>query len=106
MTHDALLAALADARQRKEQAARDTRLLLAFAREIITPRPYRLADLAKATGLSISGIRTAYAQADIQQAEQILGGIEGCGYRQHLQAATAALTVPAGHLSRSAPPIP
>jgi hypothetical protein len=61
MTDDALLAALADARRRKDQAARDMRLLLAYAREIITPRLYRLADLAQATGMSISGIRVAYS---------------------------------------------
>jgi hypothetical protein len=106
MTDDALLAALADARRRKDQAARDMRLLLAFAREIITPRPYRLADLAQATGLSISGVRTAYTQADIQHAARLLSGTEGCGYRQHLEAAAAALTAPAAPLPRSAPLIP
>ena len=58
-------AALADARQRKEQAAQDMRLLLAYAREFAFPCPYRLADLAKAGGMSISGIRTAYTPADI-----------------------------------------
>ena len=47
---DVLLAALADARQRKEQAAQDMRLLLAYAREFAFPRPYRLADLAEGRG--------------------------------------------------------
>ena len=87
MTDDPLLAALADARQRKEQAVRDMRLLLAYAREIVTPRPYRLADLAKAAGMSISGTRTAYTHADIQHVAQLLSGTDGCGYRQHIQAA-------------------
>jgi hypothetical protein len=64
-TADALLAALAGTRRRKEQADRDMRLLLAYAREIAAPRPYRLADLAHAAGMSISGVRTAYTHTDI-----------------------------------------
>jgi hypothetical protein len=99
MTDDALLAALADARRRKDQAARDMRLLLAYAREIAAPRPYRLADLAQATGLSLSGVRTAYTESDIQHARQLIAGNPGCGYRRHLQAAvTTLLTAQARHL--------
>jgi hypothetical protein len=99
MTEDALLAALADARRRKDQAARDMRLLLAFAREITTPRPYRLADLAQATGLSISGIRIAYTDCDIQHARQLIAGSPGGGYRQHIEAAvTTLLAAQARHL--------
>jgi hypothetical protein len=45
---DPLLAALADAAQRKARADHDIRLLLAYAREHTQPRPYRLADLADA----------------------------------------------------------
>ena len=84
---DRLLAALAEARTRKEHAEQDIRLLLAYAREIIAPRPYRLADLAKAAGLSISGVRTAYTQGDIERAAGLLGGSD----RRHLDAAIAAL---------------
>ena len=91
MTDDALLAALADARRRKDQADRDMRLLLAYAREIVTPRPYRLADLAQAAGLSISGIRTAYTASDIQHAWQLLYDGLGCGYHRHTEAAVTAL---------------
>ena len=91
MTDDALLAALADARRRKDQAARDMRLLLAYAREIVTPRPYRLADLAQAAGLSISGIRTAYTASDVQHAWQLLYDGLGCGYHRHTEAAVTAL---------------
>ena len=54
--------------QRREKADQDMRLLLAYAREHVTPRPYRLGDLAQAAGMSISGVRTAYSQADIDQA--------------------------------------
>jgi hypothetical protein len=98
MTDDVLLAALADARQRKEQAVREMRLLLAYAREIVTPRPYRLADLAEAAGMSISGVRLAYTHADIQHVVQLLS-TDGCGYRQYIDAAvTAVLTARADQL--------
>ncbi len=84
---DPLLAALADARQRKEQASKELRLLLAYAREIVTPRPYRLADLAHAAGISISGVRVAYSDADIQQAAQLA---DGC-HQRHVEAAVTSL---------------
>src|SRR4029077_18094295 len=62
---DPVLAALRAAPARRDQADRDIRLLLAYARELATPRPYRLTDLAAATGLSISGVRIAYTPHDI-----------------------------------------
>ncbi len=57
------------------------RLLLAYARES-HPRPYRLADLAQAAGMSISGIRTAYTPADIETVSTLLAAL-----RQHIPAA-------------------
>jgi hypothetical protein len=74
VTGDPLLAALADARHRKEQADKDIRLLLVYAREIAAPRPYRLVDLAHAAGMSISGVRTAYTSGDIQEVASLLAG--------------------------------
>ena len=74
---DPVLAALRAARDRRDQADRDIRILLAYARELTTPRPYRLADLAAATGKSISGIRTAYTAADVDTARRILHDISG-----------------------------
>src|SRR5215813_9214283 len=71
---DPVLAALRAARARRDQADRDIRILLAYARELTTPRPYRLADLAEATGKSISGIRTAYT-ADDDAARRIVHDI-------------------------------
>jgi hypothetical protein len=86
---DPLLAALADAKRRKEQASQQIRLLLAYAREHTQPRPYRLADLAEAAGMSISGIRTAYTQADIEQAARLTGG----ALSRHLLAVITSLLV-------------
>jgi hypothetical protein len=69
---DRVLAALRAARARRDQADRDIRILLAYARELATPRPYRLVDLAEATGKSISGVRTAYSPADVDIARHII----------------------------------
>jgi hypothetical protein len=93
MTADPLLAALADARRRKQQAATDMRLLLAYAREITAPRPYRLADLADAAGLSISSIRIAYTRDDVRHAARLLGGTP----QRHLQAAITTLLTDEQH---------
>jgi hypothetical protein len=84
---DPLLAALADARRRKEQADQQIRLLLAYAREHVQPRPYRLADLAETAGMSISGVRTAYTKADIEQAARLTGGARS----RHLAAVIVSL---------------
>jgi hypothetical protein len=84
---DALLAALASARERKQRADREIRLLLAFAREISSPRPYRLADLAQAAGMSISGVRAAHTRADVEHA----AGLTGACQRRHVRAAVTAL---------------
>ena len=54
---------------------RDIRILLAYARELATPRPYRLADLADATGKSLSGVRTAYTGHDVSIARRIIQDI-------------------------------
>jgi hypothetical protein len=92
---DPLLAALADAAQRKQRADHQIRLLLAYAREHVQPRPYRLADLAEAAGMSISGVRAAYTQADIDQAARLTGGSRG----RHLLAVVTSLLVH-GQLAR------
>jgi hypothetical protein len=86
---DPLLAAPADAAQRKDRADRDMRLLLAYAREHVQPRPYRLADLAAAAGMSLSGIRTVYTQADIEHAARLTGGARS----RHLLAVITSLLI-------------
>lgn len=75
---DPVLAAIGEARSRRDQADRDIRVLLAYARELTRPRPYRLADLAAAAGMSISGVRTAYTQEDTETARRILSASDGC----------------------------
>ena len=90
---DPLLAALAEAAQRKQRADHDIRLLLAYAREHTQPRPYRLADLAEAAGMSISGIRTAYSKADIAHAARLTGGSRG----RHLLAVITSLLTSGRH---------
>jgi hypothetical protein len=88
-TQDPLLAALVNARERKQQADHDIRLLLAYAREHVQPRPYRLADLADAAGMSLSGVRTAYTKADIDRAAQLTGGSRS----RHLLAVITSLLI-------------
>jgi hypothetical protein len=70
---DPLLTLLVRARDRMLAAERDLRLLLAYAREFAEPRPYRLEDLARAAGMSISGIRTAYDDDEIGDVTAITG---------------------------------
>ena len=70
---DPLLTLVERARDRMLAAERDLRLLLAYAREFTAPRPYRLEDLARAAGMSISGIRTAYDDDEISEVTAITG---------------------------------
>ena len=62
---DPVLAAIHHARMKMLAAEQELRRLLAYARESTRPRPYTQADLAEAAGMSISGIRTAYDQDEI-----------------------------------------
>jgi len=81
---DPVLAAIEEARNRRDQADRDIRILLAYARELTSPRPYRLTDLAAAAGMSVSGVRTAYTQEDIETAQRILcAAIDGHSHDQN-----------------------
>lgn len=69
---DPLLVALREARRRKLRAEQDIRTLIAYAREFTRPRPYRLIDLAQAAGMSVSGVRTAYAPCDVERVARLL----------------------------------
>jgi hypothetical protein len=84
---DLVLAALADARARRDQADQEIRLLIAYARECVTPRPYRLADLADAAGMSISGVRVAYTVADVAAVTTLLAAYAPGVIEHHTTAA-------------------
>ncbi|MEV7383296.1 hypothetical protein [Streptomyces lydicus] len=66
---DPLLLALEDARARKAAADAEIRRLLAYGREFHGARPYRLESLAQASGMTVSGIRTAYGTGEIEEVE-------------------------------------
>lgn len=70
---DPLITLLERARDRMLAAERDMRLLLAYGREFAQPRPYRLEDLARAAGMSISGIRTAYDGDEVAEVAAVIG---------------------------------
>ncbi|MBT1185403.1 hypothetical protein HET69_15665 [Streptomyces sp. CJ_13] len=71
--NEPLLSAIGIARYRKEQAEGEIRRLIAYGREFTRPRPYKLSDLAAASGMSVSGIRTAYGPGEVADVEQTLG---------------------------------
>jgi hypothetical protein len=71
--HDPLLTTLAGIRRQRHDLDAAMRRLLAYGREFTRPRPYRLADLADAAGMSISGVRTAYDGEDIAQVADATG---------------------------------
>ena len=100
---DPVLAALRAAQARRDQADRDIRILLAYARELATPRPYRLADLADATGKSISGVRTAYTRHDVESARRILADLSAGHHEAHpgdAMPANAESMIPARSMPR------
>lgn len=68
-----LLSALAGARRRRQDAEAEIRRLIAYGREFTRPRPYKLADLATASGMSISGVRTAYDHQEVADVQKATG---------------------------------
>ncbi len=76
-----LLDYLSELRRQRDAIDQQMRQLIAYAREHVKPRPYRLVDLAQASGMSISGIRTAYNTDDTITADPLLdvGGYLTCG---------------------------
>jgi hypothetical protein len=69
---DPLLSTLAHLHEHRLQLEADMRLLMAYGRCFTRPRPYKLIDLARAAGLSISGVRIAFTDDEITQAAEIL----------------------------------
>jgi hypothetical protein len=70
---DDFLGQLAALREARDQLDQQIRTYLAYGREFSAPRPYTLASLAEAAGLSISGVRTAYTSADRDAVARALG---------------------------------
>ncbi|WP_328373620.1 hypothetical protein OG800_50630 (plasmid) [Streptomyces sp. NBC_00445] len=73
LEEDPLLLALGNARAARDAADREIRLLLAYGREFHGDRPYKLDPLAKASGLTPSGLRTAYGSSEIDNVARALG---------------------------------
>jgi len=72
-SHDPLLTEIRAARNEMLRAGERMRLLIAYGREFTRPRPYRLDDLARAAGMSISGVRTAYADDEVAEVAKRTG---------------------------------
>ena len=71
--YDPLLDAIGGARDAMLAAEARMRLLIAYGREFTRPRPYRLEDLARAAGMSVSGIRTAYDEDEVAEVARLTG---------------------------------
>jgi hypothetical protein len=71
--YDPLLGEIAAARSAMQAAQHRIRLLIAYGREFVDPRPYKLDDTARAAGMSISGVRTAYDDDEVIQAAHLTG---------------------------------
>ncbi|MEV4442852.1 hypothetical protein AB0K09_28330 [Streptomyces sp. NPDC049577] len=71
--NEPLLSSIATARARRDAAEADIRRLIAYGREFTRPRPYKLADLAAASGMSISGVRTAYDHEEVADVQHATG---------------------------------
>jgi hypothetical protein len=70
---DPLLAELASCREQMLHFERRMRLLIAYAREYVRPQPYQLKDLARAAGMSISGVRIAYDEDEVREVGELTG---------------------------------
>lgn len=71
--YDPVLDEIAGARREVLEAEHRLRLLLAYAREFVGPRPYTLAELARFASMSISGVRTAYSNTEVVEVARRTG---------------------------------
>jgi hypothetical protein len=68
-----LLRLISTTRAEMREAEKRMRMLVAYGREFVEPRPYRLDDLAQATGMSISGTRTSYDADEVADVADRIG---------------------------------
>jgi hypothetical protein len=70
---DPVLSEIRAARAAMLAAEQRLHLLIAFAREYVSPRPYPLEEIATAAGMSISGVRTCYDEEEVAVVAQLTG---------------------------------
>lgn len=71
---DPLLSEIEKVRQERSRIDRQLRMLIAYGREFVGPRPYPLNTLAAAAGLgSHSSVRTFYGEDEIEAVAAITG---------------------------------
>jgi hypothetical protein len=71
--HDALLSALEDLVTIKKAADEQIRLLLAYGRVYVTPRPHTLETLGQAADLTPSGVSRAFGAKEILAVGDLIG---------------------------------
>ncbi|MFE2541715.1 hypothetical protein [Actinacidiphila glaucinigra] len=71
--HDALLAALEDLVAIKNAADEQIRMLLAYGRVYVTPRPHTLETLGEAAGLTPSGVSRAFGAKEVLAVGELTG---------------------------------
>jgi hypothetical protein len=71
--HDPLLVALEDLVAIKKAADEQIRLLLAYGRVYVTPRPHTLETLGRAAGLTPSGVSRAFGAKEILSVGDLTG---------------------------------
>jgi hypothetical protein len=72
-TTDPLLHALNEQRRIRDEADSRIRLLVAYGREFVAPRPYPLETLAATLRASPSGVRGLYDHRDVEQVAEVTG---------------------------------
>src|SRR5262249_54841511 len=62
---DRVLTEVAELARQRREVDRRLRYLVAYARQFVDPRPYKLVDRPTAAGLSISGVRILYGDTEV-----------------------------------------
>jgi hypothetical protein len=75
LSFDPLLFKLWELGQARLQIEAQLRRLIAYGRQFVEPEPYKLSDLARSAGMSISGVRSTYSEKKdlLDEVAQIVG---------------------------------